>query len=83
MKSIPHLYVSEETAKELGCTHEARLFGVPGYSFDSPDDSGSFEFVPKIYPLTLYLQAADWFYDFASAFVPDGIETPYTVVRKL
>lgn len=84
-KSIPFLWVGEDTAKALGCTYEAVLFGVPGYSFDVGDEDGPFEFVPKLYPLTYYLKAADWLFDTFAGMLPEDKElvTPYRVIRTI
>lgn len=83
--SFPFIWISEQQAKDAGCTHESVLFGVPGYSHVSPDDPNDFFFVPKFYPANIYLWCANAAYALFAANMPEDneIATPFREVRVL
>lgn len=79
------LFVSAAEAKSIGCTHESRLYGVPGYSARHPSDEDQMMFVPKFTPLVLFTVLMDKLSDLAMHFVPEDqtYVAPFVEIREL
>jgi hypothetical protein len=76
------IYCNEATARELGLTHEGRIFGVPAWLGDL-DSGDSVVCITKIPVLMLYTHFCSMLYDFAAALSGQSLHIPLFVGRKL
>lgn len=79
------IYVPESLALQIGMTHEGRMFGVPAWLADDPNDRDIFWGAPKVPLLTLWCIFADKCYELFSYTMPSDkyLKTPIYPTRKI